>query len=157
MTRSPITVVFVRPRTPPPTPEGVGPVTPEALARALNTLALCVAREGLLTPDARAEKAGEIATFVRKHLAVVDQAARQWPACTPAFPSLEEALAGAAPLDRTCGECGCWRRHYDAWKKTMAPPWWPNAEEAGREELEAWVAQRLGAVQRGARVHPAPG
>jgi len=39
-------------------------VTPERLTRALNTLALCLAKEALLSPDERAGRAEEIATFV---------------------------------------------------------------------------------------------
>lgn len=152
-----IQVFFVRAEAPTPPPEGATSVTPERLIRALNTLALAMAKEALLSPEGRAAKAGEIAAFVRTHLAVLDQAVRQWPSCTPAFPSPEEATAGIDPPDRTCSECTCWRRHYEAWKQTAAPAWWPNAEQIAREELEAWFARRLGAVQRAAQVQPASG
>lgn len=149
-------VLFVR-RDAPGSPEESGaPVSAERLARALNTLALCLAKEALLSPEERAQKAEEIAAFVRRQLAVVDQAARQWPACTPAFPSLEEAMQGIAPPDRTCSTCTCWRRHYEAWKETVAPAWWPNAEPVAREELQAWVARQQAAVRPRRGVAPAP-
>ena len=152
-----ISVLFVRRDAPSSPGEGGAPVTPERLARALNTLALCLAKEALLSVEERTQKAGEIAAFVRRQLAVVDQAARQWLACTPAFPSLEEAMQGIVPPDRTCSACTCWRRHYEAWKQTVAPAWWPNAEPVTREELEAWVARQQGAGPRRARVEPASG
>jgi hypothetical protein len=152
-----IRVLFVRSDPPSSPGEGTAPVTPERLARALNTLALCLAKEALLSPEERAQRAEEIAAFVRRQLAVIDQAARQWPACTPAFPSLEEAINGIVPPERTCSTCTCWRRHYEAWKHTVAPAWWPNAEPVAREELEAWVARQQGAVRRRTRVEPASG
>lgn len=151
-----IRVLFVRRDATSLPGEGIATVTPERLARALNTLALCLAKEALLSAAERARKAEEIAAFVRRQLAVVDQAARQWPACTPAFPSFEEAMQGIVPPERTCSTCTCWRRHYEAWKHTVAPAWWPNAEPVTREELEAWVARQQGAVRRRARVEPSP-
>jgi len=152
-----IRVLFVRRDAPSSAGEGGAPVTPDRLARALNTLALCLAKEALLSVEERASKAEEIAAFVRRQLAVVDQAARQWPACTPAFPSLEEAMNGLVPPDRTCSECTCWRRHYEAWKHTVAPAWWPNAEKIPREELQASVARQQEAGRERARVEPASG
>ena len=140
MPEPPLTVIFVRPDAPPPPPESTVPVTPEGLTRAFNTFALALAREALLSPEERAAKAKEIVAFVSKLLDVINQAAHQWPACTPALPSLEEALAGVTPPDRTCQRCTCWRQYYEAWKRTAAPAWWPNAEAATREELEAWIA-----------------
>ncbi len=152
-----IQVLFVRAEAPTPPPEGATPVTPERLIRALNTLALAMAKEALLSPEGRAAKAGEIAAFVRTHLAVLDQAVRQWPSCTPAFPSPEEATAGIDPPERTCSECTCWRRQYEAWKQTAAPAWWPNAEQVAREDLEGWIAGRLEAGRRAAAIQPASG
>jgi hypothetical protein len=128
-----------------------------ALFRALNTLTLAFAREALLSPDERTEKAGDIVAFVQTQLAVIDQAARQWPSCTPAFPSPEEAMAGIDPPERTCSECTCWRRQYEAWKQTVAPAWWPNAEQVARENLEAWIAGRLEAGRRAAAIQPVSG
>ena len=152
-----IRVLFVRRDTPSSPGEGGATVTPERLARALNTLALCLAKEALLSPEERARRAEEIAAFVRRQLDVVDQAARQWPACTPAFPSLEEGVNGIVPPERTCSACTCWRRHYEAWKRTTATAWWPNAEPVAREELEAWVARRLGSTRRAAPIQSASG
>ena len=152
-----IRVLFVRSDAPGSPGEGTATVAPERLARALNTLALGLAKEALLSPEERAQRAEEIAAFVRKQLSVVDQAARQWPACTPAFPSTEEAMKGTVPPERTCSACTCWRRHYEAWKHTVAPAWWPNAEQVAREELEAWVARRLGGTRRVAPIQSASG
>ena len=152
-----IRVLFVRSDAPIPPPEATVPVTPESLARALNTLALCLAKEALLSSEERAQRAEEIAAFVRRQLSVVNQAARQWPACTPAFPSREEAVNGIVPPERTCSACTCSRRPYEAWKATAAPAWWPNAEQAAREELEAWVARRLGSTRRAAPIQSASG
>ena len=151
-----IRIVFIRSDALLPPAEATVLVTAESLARALNTLALCLAKEALLSLEERAGKAEEIAAFVRRQLAVVDQAARQWPACTPAFPSLEEAMQGIVPPERTCSTCTCWRRHYETWKHTVAPAWWPNVEPVTREELEAWVARQQGAVRRRPQVEPAP-
>ncbi len=153
-------VVFVR-ETPPATPEGGRPIDVPALFRALNTLTLAFAREALLSPDERTEKAGDIVAFVQTQLAVIDQAARQWPSCTPAFPSLEEAQASILPPERTCSECGCWRRYYETWKTMMAPAWWPNADQAERRELERWVRHqarlaRASSPMRGQSASPAP-
>lgn len=74
----------------------------------------------------------------------------------PGVPVPEEAMQGIVPPERTCSTCTCWRRHYEAWKHTVAPAWWPNAEPVTREELEAWVARQQGAVRRRARVEPSP-
>ena len=152
-----ISVLFVRSDALGSPGEGSATVTPERLARALHTLALCLAKEALLSPEERAQRAEEIAAFVRRQLSVVDQAARQWPACIPAFPSREEAVNGIVPPERTCSACTCWRRHYEAWKVTAAPAWWPNAEQIAREELEAWVARRLGATRGAAPIPSASG
>ena len=149
-------VVFVR-AAPPTTPEGGRPIDVPALFRALNTLTLAFAREAILSPDERTEKAGDIVAFVQTQLAVIDQAARQWPSCTPAFPSPEEAMAGIDPPERTCSECTCWRRQYEAWKQTAAPAWWPNAEQVAREDLEGWIAGRLEAGRRAAAIQPVSG
>ncbi len=121
MSEPPLTVIFARPDAPPTPPENTVPVTPEALTRAFNTFALVLAKEALLSPEERAAKAKEIVAFVSRLLGVITQAAHQWPACTPAFPSLEEARAGVTPPDRTCQECACWRQYYEAWKRTAAP------------------------------------
>ncbi len=152
----PIRLLFVRSEAASSPEESAVPVTPERLVRALNTLALCLARETLLSADERARKADDIAAFVRRQLDFVDQAARQWPACTPAFPSQEEAMAGIEPPERTCSTCTCWRRHYEQWKHTLAPAWWPNADRVARDELEALVARQQGAVRRQARAEPSP-
>lgn len=144
-------VVFVRPDAPPAALEGATPATPEGLRKALNTFALAMAKEALLDPEERARKAPEIVAFASKLLAIIDQAVRQWPPCSPAFPSLEEAIAGITPPDRICTECACWRQYYEAWKTTEAPAWWPNAEAVSREEIETWVSRQ----QKTARLaHP---
>ena len=147
-------VIFVQSDAPPPPPEGIAPVTPEALTRAFHTFALALAKEALLSPEERAAKATEIAAYVSKLLGVINLAAHQWPACTPAFPSSEDVRAGIPPPDRTCQHCSCWRQYYDAWKQTTAPPWWPNPNAATREELEAWVAKQ---TRRTHPRNPAPG
>lgn len=133
-------------------PDKPSTITAEELLTAFTRFALALAREALLTSEERTQKAEAIAAFVRAQLTVIDQAARQWPACTPALPSLEEARAGLSPPDRTCQQCACWRQYYEAWKRTGAPAWWPNADQASREELEAWAAQR----QRGRHVAAKP-
>mgnify|MGYP001561555082 CR=1 FL=1 len=150
-----VAVIFVRPDAPPAAPEGASPVTPEGLKKALNTFALAMAKEALLDPEERARKAPEIVAFVSKLLAVIDQAVRQWPPCSPAFPSLEDAMAGITPPDRICGECACWSQHYEAWKTPEAPAWWPNAEAVSREELETWTKRQQKPARTPRPVHAA--